>query len=219
MEIAPRDGVVLRDLATLFRALGRIDEAVKANELAAQADPANPGSHMNSATLYVSAKDTGRAFVSARKALDLSPGMSGVHSVISDALLLEGDAAAALDEIKKEPDEGWQRIGLPMIYHALGEHEQSDRALEELIEVHAEDAAYDIAYVYAFRGDVDGAFEWLDKAIETNDPGLQEILVQPFFESIHDDPRWVPFLRKIGRAPEQLAGIKLDIRLADDVRA
>jgi hypothetical protein len=31
--------------------------------------------------------------------------------------------------------------------------------------------------------------------------------------SLHSDPRWLPFLRKIGLAPEQLAAIKFDVRL------
>jgi len=35
----------------------------------------------------------------------------------------------------------------------------------------------------------------------------------PFFAHLHDDPRWLPFLRKIGRAPEQLAAIKFDVKL------
>ena len=36
---------------------------------------------------------------------------------------------------------------------------------------------------------------------------------QPLFAPLHDDPRWLPFLRKIGRDPEQLAAIPFDVRL------
>jgi hypothetical protein len=35
------------------------------------------------------------------------------------------------------------------------------------------------------------------------------------FASIHDDPRWLPFLRKIGRAPEQLAKVELKLTLPE----
>jgi len=31
------------------------------------------------------------------------------------------------------------------------------------------------------------------------------------FASIHDDPRWLPFLREIGKAPEQLAKIEFKV--------
>jgi hypothetical protein len=60
---------------------------------------------------------------------------------------------------------------------------------------------YNIAYIYAFCGDADKAFEWLDKAIAYQDPGLGNIVVENLFDKIHSDPRWVPFLRKIGKAP------------------
>ena len=34
-----------------------------------------------------------------------------------------------------------------------------------------------------------------------------------YFADMHDDPRWLPFLRKIGLGPEQRAAIKLDVPL------
>jgi hypothetical protein len=36
------------------------------------------------------------------------------------------------------------------------------------------------------------------------------IAVQPLFANLHEDPRWLPFLREHGKAPEQLAAIKFD---------
>jgi len=215
MIISPRDGMVLRNLGTLLRATGQLDEMITANRLAVQTDPANPTSHLNLAMAYALIKDTERALASGGKALDLSPAMDTLHFVLACGLSMVGEATAALEEIEKEPNEGWQRIGWPLVYHALGQTEQADHAVKELIAEDAEWAAYDIAYVYAFLGQSNEAFEWLYKAVETNDPGLSVILTEPMFESIHDDPRWLPFLRKIGRAPEQLEGVKLNIRLAE----
>jgi hypothetical protein len=76
-----------------------------------------------------------------------------------------------------------------------------------------EGAAYNVAYVLAYRGEADRAFEWLDKAAAYHDPGLATIVVNPLFANIHQDPRWLPFLRKLGKAPEQLAAIKFDVKL------
>jgi len=61
--------------------------------------------------------------------------------------------------------------------------------------------------VFAYRGETDRAFVWLDRAVANGDPGLLDIAVQPEFASISSDPRWLPFLRKLGMAPEQLAAI------------
>ncbi len=70
-----------------------------------------------------------------------------------------------------------------------------------------------IAYVYAFCGRSDKAFEWLDKAAAYQDVGLSEIVAQKLFDPIHSDPRWLPFLRKIGKAPDQLAKIEFKVTL------
>lgn len=76
-----------------------------------------------------------------------------------------------------------------------------------------EPASYNIAYAYAFRGEADQTFAWLDKAVQHNDGGLTELVSQPMFARIHDAPRWLPFLRKLGRAPEQLAAIPFSVTL------
>jgi hypothetical protein len=103
-----------------------------------------------------------------------------------------------------------------MAYHAVGRKADSDAALAALIAKYEKDAAYNIAEVHAFRDEPDPAFAWLDKAIEYDDPGISEIVTDPSFESIHADPRWLPFLRKIGYAPEQLAKIEFDVMLPED---
>jgi hypothetical protein len=73
--------------------------------------------------------------------------------------------------------------------------------------------ACNIAYALAFRGEADRAFEWLDKAVAYHDSGLAEIVGGPPFANRRHDPRWLPFLCKLGKAPEQLAAIKFDVKL------
>ena len=42
---------------------------------------------------------------------------------------------------------------------------------------------------------------------------LGTLAVYPSLASLHSDPRWLPFLRKLGMAPEQLAAIKFDVKV------
>ncbi len=116
-------------------------------------------------------------------------------------------------ELEHETIEMWKMIGLPMAYHALGRKADSDAALAALIAKFEKDGPYNIAYVYAYRGEGDKAFEWLDKAVKYVDTGLGDILTDNLFDKIHADPRWLPFLRKIGKAPEQLARIEFKVTL------
>ena len=153
------------------------------------------------------------AIASFRTVLSLAPGRGAARFNLGVALLLKGDAQGALAEIEQETSEIWKMIGLPMAYHALGRKADSDAALAALIAKCEKDGPYNIAYVYAYRGEADKAFEWLDKAVEYGDPGVAEIVTENLFDKIHADPRWLPFLRKIGKAPEQLAKIEFKVTL------
>lgn len=98
-----------------------------------------------------------------------------------------------------------------MAYSALGRQAESDTALSELTQGWEREAAYNIAYVTSFRGEIDEAFAWLAKASEYNDPGLSEIVVENSFARLRADPRWLPFLQDIGKAPAQLADIQFRV--------
>jgi TolB-like protein/Flp pilus assembly protein TadD len=214
LALDPTDLNVLHN-ASIFLSndVGRLDEALALGEAIVRRDP------VNTTPLYdlgVNQRCAGRydeAIASLRRALSLNPGIGQAHSQSGLTLLLKGDAAGALAEIEQETTELWRMVGLPMAYHALGRKADSDTALAALIAKYEKDSSYNIAYVYAFRGEADQAFAWLDKALEYHDSGLSEIAAENLFDKIHSDPRWLPFLRKIGKAPDQLAKIKFNVTL------
>jgi len=204
---------VLRSSALLLGTLARRDEALALEEAIVRRDPVNVTALFN---LGVDQRRTGRldaAIASYRTVLDLAPGRGAAHAELGNALLLKGDAPGALAEIEQETSGFFRMIGLPLAYHALGRKADSDAALADLTAKEAADSAYNIAYVYAFRGEADKAFEWLARAVEYDDPGLGDIVTENLFDNIHADPRWLPFLRKVGKAPEQLAKIEFKVTL------
>ena len=213
LALEPTNIDIIGNAATLAQFLGRLDTASALDEYANARDPVNAPGHANLGTTYLYAGRLDEALESYRTALSLSPGAGSVQYSIGVALLLKGDPAAALAATQKESNEVFRMIGLPMVWHALGKKAESDAALAELIRVYGKEAAYNVAYVLAYRGEADRAFEWLDKAAAYHDPGLATIVVNPLFANIHQDPRWLPFLRKVGKAPEQLAAIKFDVKL------
>jgi hypothetical protein len=58
--------------------------------------------------------------------------------------------------------------------------------------------SFQIATVYAFRGDADKTFVWLDRAYEKRDPGVMAISDNPFTRELRSDPRFVAFCKKVG---------------------
>ena len=213
LELDPTDLDVLRNSASLLQVLGRLDEALTLIEAIVRRDPVSVSALRNLGYYQRMGGRFDAAVAPFHTVLSLAPGTGGLHAEFGNALLLKGDAPGALVEIEQETSELWRMIGLPMAYHALGRKADSDAALAALIGKYEREAPFNIAYVHAFRGGADKAFEWLDKAVEYGDPGLAAVVTDNLFDNIHKDPRWLPFLRKIGKAPEQLAAIKFEVKL------
>ena len=201
---------VLGNAATLLNLLGRRNEALTLRKAITIRDPVNVNALFNLGTSQLNASRLDEAVASYRTVVSLSPDNGVAHYQMGVAMLLRGDANGALAEFQQEPVEVFRMIGLPMGHHAHGRKAESDAALAELIAKYEKDANYNIAGIHAFRSEADRAFERLEK--ERNSGGtFAEIVVDPLFANLYDDPRWVPFLRKIGKAPEQLAKISFKV--------
>lgn len=79
--------------------------------------------------------------------------------------------------------------------HDLGRVVDWRRALDELEKGGA--AAYQVAQVYAWSGDRDRAFEWLERARAAHDAGTRFVKYDPFLRSLRADPRYAVFLEKM----------------------
>jgi len=158
------------------------------------------------------------AIEASRKALELSPGFTGASAIIGTSLLMKpgGDREAALVAMRAESEPIYRESGVAMALHALGRKAESDAVLLTRIKEQGEASPTMIAGAYAFRGEPDKAFEWLEKSIVLNDPALQYLSIEPLYWNLREDPRWYPLLRKAGQAPEQLASIPFPFSLPEE---
>ena len=133
-----------------------------------------------------------------KKALELNPGLVIAHKWLGLVYMRQGRLPEALEEMQREPAPFWQRFGLALVYHALGRQEEADATLTELIKNYQDVAAYQIASIYAYRGEVDKPFEWLERAYRQRDGGLADFLMtDQLLITLHSDPRWGAFLKKM----------------------
>ena len=138
------------------------------------------------------------AWAALAAALDLNPKSGLVHCFMCATRLAQGRAAEALQLAELEPLPEFRLVGIALAQHTLGHKEASDAAIAQLIERHGNESAYQIAETYAWRGEPDRVFEWLERAYTQRDPGLGLTSSDSFFRPVHDDPRWLPFLKKMG---------------------
>jgi TolB-like protein/Tfp pilus assembly protein PilF len=198
MALHPGDARVRWIAAVLNRMLGRFDEAIDLNRQSIALDPVSPEAHYRLGRALYEAYRLDEAADSFQMALSLSPGHVGAHYRLGRVLLAQGDAPAALVAIEKETSDFFRLTGTAIVQHALDDAGASDAALQELIECCALGGAFQIAEVYAFRGEIDLAYEWLEQAYDSRDTGMPGMQLNPLFTNLHDDPRWEPLLDKMG---------------------
>lgn len=196
-EIEPGGVEVLRYRSSLARTLGRQDEAIELYKKVIELDPlrARSYSSLGSQLYYAGRYDEANAML--QRALELNPQKEHDHLTRGQVLLAQGRPQQALDEIEREPGEGWKLLGEALAYHALGRRQDSEDALRKLIATREKDWAAQIAEVYAYRGESDEAFEWLDRAYRQRDGGLMFLKIDPLLKSLHMDPRYAELLKKM----------------------
>jgi adenylate cyclase len=198
LALNPGDASILMSTANLSIILGRTDEAIDLMRQAVALDPVSVYGHLTLGTMYYSAYRLEEAAESSRLAVSLNPSGNWGHYFLGLVLLAQGDAPAALAAIEQETSDGYRLTGTAIVQHVLGDAGASDVALQELVEKYADVAAYQIAEVVAFRGEIDQGFKWLEQAYDNRDGGLASMLLDPLLANLHDDPRWESFLDKMG---------------------
>jgi TolB-like protein/DNA-binding winged helix-turn-helix (wHTH) protein/Flp pilus assembly protein TadD len=199
-ELEPGSASLLRFRSFLSHSLGRLNEAIEFHQEALARDPLLASSHSYVAFLLYAAGRYEEAEKEAQRALELNPQKTYDHFTRGEILLAQNRATEALDQMQQEPAEIWRLTGEALAYQSLGRDRDSDAALTQLIKDHGGNMAYQIAEVYACRGESDEAFVWLERAYEQHDAGLRSLKIDPHMKSLRHDPRYAKLLQKMNLA-------------------
>jgi len=213
LALDPADLSVLGTSAALLQSLGRLDEALALDEAVVRRDPVNVNALFN---LGYRQRMVGRldaAIASFRTVLSLSPSNGGAPLRARRRAAAEGRCAGRIGGDRAGDERGLEddrpADGVPRAGAQVRVRRRARRADREVREGRILQHCLRLRLP---RARPDQAFEWLDKAVEYSF-GFAEIVTENLFDNIHSDPRWLPFLRKIGKAPEQLAKIEFKVAL------
>ncbi len=195
--LGPGSGEVFRVRSTQSEILGNLDEAIKLGEQANALDPLRSDTYLRLGYLLYAAGRYDEAWPKLQRALELNPQTAFAHVDLGEVLVAEGKPQQALAEIEKEPLQWGKLTGQALAYHALGRDQDSNAALAGLIAKYNNGAPYQIAEVYAFRGESDKSFDWLERAYKQRDGGLTEIKNDPLLKNLRHDPRYTELLKKM----------------------
>jgi serine/threonine protein kinase/tetratricopeptide (TPR) repeat protein len=180
----------------LLATLGRLPEAIAEERRAIEIDPLLPEAWIMMTPKLGASRKFAEAQEAASRALEITPESEAVHYYLGLSRVLEGKTQDALPEFERAGPI-FRLTGLAIAEHELGQPEPSRRALDELIARYPHSAAIQIAGVFAWRGEKDRAFAWLDRAYAQRDSGCGDLEWAPLFERIRDDPRYVAMLKKL----------------------
>ncbi len=204
LALAPADPNIVIAAANLEIARGNMDRAIELYRKAVDLDPVNAQARSFLAFNLAVTKRFGEARAEFPRVVELNPAAPWAHAGLGLSYLLENKFEEAANAAQADAGEWARLLIVSCARWAQKRVTESDAALAQLTANESETAAYQIAEVYAYRGDKDRAFEWLERARRQRDPGLASLRKDPLLPNLHDDPRWNAFLRTMGLADDQL---------------
>ena len=184
--------------------MGRLDEAEEQIRAALAGDPLSVPANVYLAGVFHYQRDYERSLKQARRALELDAGDIEAHVVMALNYEQQHKYAEAIAELEKAHQLAG---GNPLLlgplgscYGASGDKEKALQALAELNAAAGQAYVAPITWVmlHLGMGDIDQAFQWLEKAAEARDPLLCYLKVGPIYDKIRDDPRYADLLFRIG---------------------
>ena len=201
LALEPTNSRVLSRYGNLLSYLGRTEEATAMLRKAIEEDPLQNTNWYELGIALSESGDRAGADDAFHHALAIRPTDNFSKFHLARLQLIEGKTQEALATFQSNGDEEFRDAGVAMVEYTLRDGRASQQALEKLIATGAGDAAYQIAEVYAWRGEKDKAFEWLERAYRQQDGGLADLRADLQLASLRSDPRYVAMLRKLNFPP------------------
>jgi serine/threonine protein kinase len=196
-RLNPGDSTAERYYGFILAALGRLPEAIAAQRKDVELEPLASEAWDALGQSLMATGEFAAAHQALDRALEISAGSDFWLPDAAELELVEGNASQALSTAARITEPSWRNYIVAAAEHTLNHARESQRALDELIAKYSDLATFQIAEVYAWRGEKDQAIEWLERAYSRHDPGSTNIKFSPMLSSLHGDPRFDAILQKM----------------------
>jgi len=194
----PRSSRAKTGLANVYAVFGKWERAIQLTNEARALDPLSSVLSTNLGNYTLGQGKRGDAAAWYRKALELDQNAPYCHGNLAIIALAQGNASEAARQAHAETDEEWRDFSITLVDQRNSNPMAADRALKEFIGRHERYSPYLVASLYAFRGDANASFAWLDRAARIRDLGAIDFLQSPFFIRFQSDPRYRAFGERLG---------------------
>jgi TolB-like protein/Flp pilus assembly protein TadD len=196
LKLSPGDARVYSESAAYLALSGHPEEAVPRARRAVLLDPLNTVAHGLLGEVLLWSRQYREAAESFTRALQINSAVTLAAGERGYAYLLMGEFQAALDSCTP-PMDYTQYTCRAIAYDKLGRHSDADAAIAEMIKQNGESASYQYAEIFAQRGDIPRALDWLETADRVGDTGLHYMLADSFVDSLRNEPRFKALQAKL----------------------
>ena len=197
VALSPGDANILHRSAILLAVFGKLPAAIAREEQALALDPLSAEICMRLAFFLVANQQLAQARQLYEKALVIAPQYDRALFNLGELELLENQPERALVLFRRTALEPFRLEGEAKAEYSLGHVDVSEQLLEQYIAKYGKDGPNFVARIYAWRGEKDQAFEWLERAYEVRDDGLPWLKFDPGIRNLRVDPRYNALLRKM----------------------
>jgi len=191
--LAPFDNHGLNGRAIFQQKMGRLKEAIGLGRSSLEQDPLNSIGWTNLGAFLAQDGQLQAAREAYAHSLEISPENISAARGLAEIELLEGQPAKALSLVAKMP----QQVDR-LVFTAIAQHdEKALETLRAMADGPEGDVAYGVATVYAFWGDRDAAFEWLDRAYQRHDLRMRWLKCDAMLRNLRGDARYLALLEKM----------------------
>jgi len=187
--------------------MGCFDEATQEILLARELDPLSAWINNNVGWIYYYQRQYEKALIAYQKNLEMYPSFSMSYREQAEVYMCNGMPVAAIESAHKavtiSDDDIFNIANLGIIYAFAGEREKANVIIQQLLERSETKSIplYDLSMIFGALGDKDQAFKYLEEAYEKKSNWVFTIKVDPLADILRSDPRYAPFIRKMGLEP------------------
>jgi len=196
LRLLPEDGIIMGTAAN--KTYGDLEKSVDFLNKAIAVDPLVYVNYFNLGHAYFRLNRLEEAEEAFKTFGLYYPNWEIYHYMIARIRIAQNRYDDALAEIAKEKHEFFSLYGRNFVFFALNRTKEADALFKEFLGKYSKTDPANVADMYAFRGDYDQSFNWLNKAFDARDPVLIEALTYPSFKPMYSDTRWGNFIAKIG---------------------
>jgi TolB-like protein/Flp pilus assembly protein TadD len=130
------------------------------------------------------------------KLRDINANAEGLNAAQSLNAVFEGRYDLALRLAESETDVEQREMALAIVYTAMGKSVESKQTLERLLQ-NPTTLEFDVASVYAYRGERDLALQHLELAYAQHSVDLLNLKTDPLLSGIRTEPKYRQLLRQM----------------------